>query len=428
MNKPTRFKQTEIGMIPEDWEEVVFSEAIEVNPKRELKKGTKTKFVSMIDLEPFKRKISNFSIKEFNSGTKFKNKDILFARITPCLENGKIAFVDFLEDDEVGFGSTEFIVLSAKEGKTDSDFVFYVSRTPEVRQLAIKSMSGTSGRQRVENEVFDKIIIKLPRVPEQHAIAKILSDLDSKIELNQQMNKNLEAIGQALFKHWFIDFEFPNEEGKPYKSSGGEMVDSKLGKIPKGWKVVNIQEILKFEKGVEPGSECYIQELSEGYITFIRVGDISTHGREQTFIPIELSENKICNEEDILLSLDATIGIVKIGMRGAFSSGIRKVYSKETGVIPKGYIYSLLKSKYIQDIIYTYANGTTILHAGQALNHMSLAIPDKEIFVKFSQFSEPIFKKMVNNLIEINNLSQIRDILLPKLMSGKIRVPLEGKE
>src|SRR3989338_4941830 len=109
-------------------------------------------------------------------------------------------------------------------------------------------------------------------------------------------------------------------------------------------------------------------------------------------------------------------------MNGAFSSGIRKVYSREKGDVPKAYIYSLLTSKYIQDTIYTYAIGTTILHAGASLDHMDLPIPNVEILKKFSNVTEPIFNSMVNNIIENNNLSQIRDSLLPKLMSGKIRV------
>lgn len=176
-----KINKIKIGKIPEGWKRVTFNEVININPIRELKKGTKAKYVSMADLEPFQRKVSNFIIKEFKSGSKFKNKDTLFARITPCLENGKTSFVDFLEDNEVGFGSTEFIVLSAKSEITDSKFVYYLSITPEIRKIAIKSMTGTSGRQRVENEIFKKIKINLPSIQVQKSIVKILSDLDSKI-------------------------------------------------------------------------------------------------------------------------------------------------------------------------------------------------------------------------------------------------------
>ncbi|MEO0074842.1 MAG: restriction endonuclease subunit S, partial [candidate division WOR-3 bacterium] len=282
----TKFKQTEIGMIPEDWEEVVFSKVIDVNPYRELKKGSRAKYVSMDALEPFSRKIYNITIKEYKGGTKFKKNDTLFARITPCLENGKIAFVDFLTEGEVGFGSTEFIVLSAKENLTDPYFVYYLSRTPEIRKIAIKSMTGTSGRQRVENDIFDSIIVRIPNISEQTAIAKILSDLDAKIELNQQMNKTLEEIGRAIFKHWFVDFEFPNEEGKPYKTSGGMMVyNEELGKeIPKGWRVEKLSNKFYFINGIEPGSKYYNKEKKGK--RFIRVGNLTGKRDEEIYVDI----------------------------------------------------------------------------------------------------------------------------------------------
>src|SRR3989344_4634736 len=233
MSQKSKFKETEIGMIPEDWEELKLSEAIEINPKRDLKKGVSAKKVSMDCLNPFNKKIQSFEVSKFSGGSKFINGDTIMARITPCLENGKTAFVDILSDEEVGFGSTEFIVLSGKKGKTTNAFVYYLSISPQLRKEAIKSMTGTSGRQRVQNDLFEGIEVVIPPLPEQSTIAKILSDLDSKIELNHKMNKTLEAIGQVIFKRWFVDFEFPNEKGKPYKSSGGEMVDSELGEMPK---------------------------------------------------------------------------------------------------------------------------------------------------------------------------------------------------
>jgi type I restriction enzyme S subunit len=113
-------------------------------------------------------------------------------------------------------------------------------------------------------------------------------------------------------------------------------------------------------------------------------------------------------------------------MNGVHSGGVRKVYAKDK-IIPKGYIYFLLKSEYIQEMITTYAIGTTILHAGNSLNHMLLTIPDKDTFSKFSVLIEPIFNLLISNLQQNKTLSQIRDALLPKLMSGEIRVPVEKK-
>jgi type I restriction enzyme S subunit len=136
------------------WEETTFSDAIEINPKRELKKGIECKFVSMDNLQEHNKTIHNFDVRKFSGGSKFMNKDTLMARITPCLENGKTAFVNILDEGEVAGGSTEFNVLSAREGKTIPEFVYYLSITPEIRGAVIKSMTGTSGRQRVDSGVF----------------------------------------------------------------------------------------------------------------------------------------------------------------------------------------------------------------------------------------------------------------------------------
>lgn len=185
-----------------EWKEVIFSEVIEINPNRELRKGQEYPFIDMQSVEPYTRKVSNIKFRKYNgSGSKFKNGDTLFARITPCLENGKTAYVKELKSGEKGFGSTEFLVFSGKEGVTDSLFVYYLSRSQEIREYAVKNMIGTSGRQRVDKSCFNELKINLPSLPEQQKIAAILSAFDDKIELNNEMNKTLEEIAQAIFKH-----------------------------------------------------------------------------------------------------------------------------------------------------------------------------------------------------------------------------------
>src|SRR3989338_1320069 len=402
------FKQTEIG----EWEEAVFSEAIDVNPKRELKKGQSAKCVSMIDIEPFKRKISNFSIKEFKGGSKFRNKDTLFARITPCLENGKTAFVDILDNGEIGFGSTEFIVLSAKEEKTDSYFVYYLSRSPEIRKVAIKSMTGTSGRQRVENEVFDTIIINLPPVSEQSSIAKILSDLDSKIELNQQMNKTLESICHAIFKHWFVDFEFPNEKGKPYKSSGGKMVDSELGKIPEGWGVSTLREFITIERGLSyKGSG-----LTEHGLPMINLANFApNHGfidsatkpysgeyKARNLVKagdIVIANTDITQKRDVLGSpaIVPNLASEKI----LFTHHVYAVRNKSW--IPNYFIYYLLQLKQYEDRTRGFETGTTVLFLpDDAILDFHFVLSNRELVEKFVSIM-----KIVQDRLNLNTSEHI---------------------
>jgi len=432
----TKFKETEIGMIPEDWEEIIFSEAVEINPKRELKKGSVAKSVGMEDIQPFARRISNYTLNEFKGGSKFKNGDTLFARITPSLENGKTAFVDILTDGETGFGSTEFIILAAKNGKTDPYYVHYLSRSPVVRNIAIKSMTGTSGRQRVENDVFDNITIYLPKIEEQQSIAKILSNLDSKIELNQQMNKTLEAIGKAIFKNWFIDFEFPNEEGKPYKSSCGEMVDSELGKIPKGWRSAKFSECVNVIKGCSYRSND-LKESQTALVTLksINRGGGFNQGGYKEYVGEYSLDHTLKNGEIVVAQTDLTQKAEVIG-RPAVVNSLGKystlVASLDLQIIrPKNnfskyFIYCLLKTEDFHNHALSYTNGTTVLHLNKnAVPNYVFVEPQKIILDKFDDVIRHIHEKIYYCETEIQTLTNTKDLLLPKLMSGKIRVPIE---
>ncbi len=168
-------------------------EYIDINPKETLSKGTIAKKVSMDKLQHFCRDVPEYEWAEFSGGAKFRNEDTIMARITPCLENGKTALVNILEPGEIGFGSTEFIVFRAKKGYTTPDFVYYLVKSPIVRDSAIKSMVGSSGRQRVQTDVVQNLEISFPDLCEQEKIADILKTFDDKIELNNKINNNLAA-------------------------------------------------------------------------------------------------------------------------------------------------------------------------------------------------------------------------------------------
>ena len=157
------------------------------------KKGEIAKKISMDVLRPFCRDVPYYTEECFSGGTKFRNGDTIMARITPCLENGKTAQVSILNDGEVGFGSTEYIVFRAKEGIADKDYLYYLVCSPEVREPAIKSMVGSSGRQRVQTSVLENLIVEVPPFGEQKRIGGLLKALDDKIELNNQINNNLAA-------------------------------------------------------------------------------------------------------------------------------------------------------------------------------------------------------------------------------------------
>lgn len=174
------------------WVSKKLKDIVDFNPKEYISKGAVAKKIAMDKLQPFSRDVPEYELEPFSGGTKFRNGDTIMARITPCLENGKTAKVNILDSGEVGFGSTEYIVFRAKDG-VDEDFVYYLVCSPLVREPAIKSMVGSSGRQRVQTDVVQNVDILVPPYDEQKQISGVLKALDDKIAANAKINKNLYA-------------------------------------------------------------------------------------------------------------------------------------------------------------------------------------------------------------------------------------------
>src|SRR5699024_8574751 len=178
-------------------------EIIELNPRESIKKGNITRKIAMDDLGEFKRDIESYSYSEYKGGTKFRNYDTLMARITPCLENGKTSFVNILEENEVAFGSTEYFVFRAKQDIINPYYLYYLVTTDKFREVAIKSMSGTSGRQRVQKDQILDFSVDLPSLEDQEKIMKPLKLIDDKISLNTKLNTNLFELANIIFQQSF---------------------------------------------------------------------------------------------------------------------------------------------------------------------------------------------------------------------------------
>ena len=175
-----------------EWRIKRLSEIAFFNPPEKLPKGTVAKKIGMDKLRPFCRDVPSFEMEAYFGGTQFRNGDTVMARITPCLENGKTAKISILNDSEVGFGSTEYIVFRAKP-ETDEIFLYYLICSKLVRDPAVKSMVGSSGRQRVQTSVLENLEIAIPSVSVQHTIGSFLCSIDDKIKTNNQINENLAA-------------------------------------------------------------------------------------------------------------------------------------------------------------------------------------------------------------------------------------------
>ncbi|KHF29984.1 EcoKI restriction-modification system protein HsdS [Paenibacillus sp. P1XP2] len=389
---------------------------MDINPFYSIRKGTLAKKISMADLEPFTRKITNYEVAEFNGGSKFKNGDTLVARITPCLENGKTAYVNILEKDEIGFGSTEFIVLRGKEGISDNKYVYYLSISPEFRNVAIKSMTGTSGRQRAQVDAISKWQFRLPPIKEQKEISALLSSLDDKIELNNAINKNLEEMAQALFKRWFVDFEFPNENGEPYKSNGGEFEESELGLIPKGWTVGVFENISScYDSKRVPLSKKERESRAKIY-PYYGAASLMDYVDDYLFegVYVLMGEDGTVVDEEGFPVLQYVWGKFWVNNHAHVLKG-NSAFSEE-------YIYLLLKRTNVKHIV----TGAVQPKINQKnMNSIKVVIPPKDILYKFNKTISGLFGLIRENTDQNRILINIRDTLLPKLMSGEIRVPVE---
>lgn len=329
-----------------------------------------------------------------------------------CIIIGRVgAYCGSLQYSKGPSWVTDNAIFCLTNKDTDLKFLFYVLKT-----IPIRDMAGGSAQPLINQEILNNITITCPPLPEQQKIASILSAFDDKIELNNEMNKTLEEIAQAIFKHWFIDFEFPNENGEPYKSSGGEFVDSELGPIPKGWKVGTLKEICHINMGQSPPSSTYNTE-GVGIAFYQGVKDF---GFRYPSCTIYCSEpKKIAEMGDILLSVRAPVGEVNIAIeKCCIGRGLCSLRMKEGS---NNYLYYLLLNqkknwtKFESGSVFTAINKASI-------ENLPIICPPNYIYREFNELVQPVDEKILNNTKMNIFLSQLRDTLLPKLISGEIRV------
>lgn len=410
------------------YKKVKLKDIIFFNPKETIKKNQLAKKIPMDALIPFTRKVGYYEVKEFNSGTKFRNNDTLMARITPCLENGKTAYVNILNEDEIAFGSTEYFVLRADENYILPKYLYYISISDKLRNVAIKSMTGTSGRQRAQKESILDFEIELPSISIQKKVLSILDSIDSKIELNNQIISNLEELASTLFKRWFVDFEFPDENGNPYKSSGGKMVDSELGEIPEGWEITELKSIVDV---VDNRGKTPPLEKDKTDFPIIDVKTLSGNGRvvnynkaqkyvsEETYNSWFRSGHPKIN--DILISTVGSIGEIKMFLtdKGTIAQNVVGLRAKKH---LEYHLYQFLLYNKSNLITYNIGSVQPSIKVTHLLKHKVL-LPNKKDLNKFNSVMIGLTDKIINLSKEINSLTEIRDSLLPKLLSGEVELP-----
>lgn len=309
------------------------------------------------------------------------------------------------------------------------EYAGYYFRSPKFR-AEINSMATMTTRASLNNDMMARLKIVLPKIETQKSIASILSSLDSKIELNNEINKTLEEMAQALFKRWFIDFEFPNEDGEPYKTSGGEMVESELGMIPKGWKSGVLGELIKVQNGYAFKSK----DLNdEGNIRVIKIKNISNNSvnvNTSQFITNEIYRNidekfKIYSGDLLIAMTGAEVGkigiVPKLDEILMLNQRVGKIQEVKKG--GKAYAFNMMIENTFKEKVLSIASGSAQPNiSASGIENIKLVIADDIVMLKFSGLVDNFIKRKCENDYETNMLSNLRDLLLPKLMSGEIKV------
>jgi len=413
------------GSIPEGWQLVKLSDLGEVNRGRSRHRpryaehlyGGPYPFIQTGDI-----KSSNGRIKEYKQT--YSEAGLAQSRLwsagTMCItiaaniaETGILAFPACFPDSVIGF--------IADKSKCDVYFVEYMFRYLKNK---IQREATGSVQDNINLETLERIQFPLPPISEQFAISKVLGNFDAKIGINQQMNRTLEAVGQAVFERWFVDFEFPNEEGKPYKSSGGEMVYNQVSdkEIPKGWIIKPIDEIADFLNGL--ALQKFPAREGEESMPVIKIRELRQGITESSDkANLDLPEGYVVDNGDILFSWSGSLEVVIWGFgKGALNQHLFKVTSSK---YPKWFFYYWILH-YLPEYRQIAADkATTMGHIQRHhLTASQVIVPDDKTLERMDRLLSPILERISGIKVETKVLSEIRDLLLPKLMSGKIRVPL----
>lgn len=356
---------------------------------------------------------------------KIKKEDILYSEIRP--KNRRFAFVNIPNSDEYVV-STKLMVLRVKGTLIDAKFLYLLLTSEGILdefQAIAESRSGTFPQ--ITFDTISNQLFKIPPLDEQKEIAAILSSLDDKIELNQQINKKLEEMAQAIFKEWFIDFNFPDENGNPYRDSGGAMIDSELGQIPASWSVGKLGDYVNIVGGATPSTKNTIfwengtiywatpKDLSVNKDVFLKdtLRKITTEGLK------EISSGLLA-PKTLLLSSRAPIGYLAL--------------SNISLAINQGYIAILPSSKYDNAFLYVWlknnmdkvlamANGSTFQEISKkSFKMIKILNYPRKLVEQYTNIINPLFEQINILEIEITNLNNLRNTLLPKLISSELGI------
>lgn len=432
-------------MAGDGWTTMPFDRAVQVNPPVRLRRGATYPFVDMQSVDPTSRSVGTTQMREFDGGgSRFMIGDTLMARITPCLENGKIARFISCDDQPIGHGSTEFIVIRGRTEVTDNDFCYYLTKWNGVRQYCISQMTGSSGRQRVPTNALSQFEVTIPPLKEQRAIACILGALDDKIDLNRRMNRTLEAIARALFQDWFVDFgpvraklALSGAEGAAGQAPAGlaeavaalfpdRLVELDGRVVPEGWEVRGLPHVID----VNPR-----RPLPKGTIApYLDMANMPTQGPSpDSWGYREVGSGaKFTNGDTLVARITPCLENGKTAYVDFLPQNVvgwgstEYIVLRPIGKIPPVFAYLLARTDEFRTFAIHQMTGSSGRQRVPANSLDNYPVPspdvDSSIFQLFGRLVSPFFDRIEEGMAQSRSLAALRDTLLPKLISGEVRV------
>ena len=420
-------------LLPKTWDTMPFTDAFQVNPAVSIERGSPLPFVDMAAIDPNVRSVHSTETRKFGGGgSRFRNGDTLMARITPCLENGKIARYRADSETSIGHGSTEFIVLRGRPEVTDTDYAFYVARSNHIRDYAIGQMTGTSGRQRVPTESFAHLDVAVPPLRDQRAIAHVLGTLDDKIELNRWMNATLESMARALFRSWFVDFDpvrakmEGRDTGLPREIADlfpDRLANSELGEIPEAWPLVPLPELIE----VNPSRSLRRGELAP----YLDMATMPTRGHAPDSVVQRRfnSGMRFANGDTLVaritpcLENGKTAYVDFLGDDEIGWGSTEYIVLKPRHPLSSEFAYLLARTARFREFAIQNMSGTSGRQRvpAAALTRFSIPAPPALVGAVFGRAAQLLLGRARAAVDECRVLADCRDALLPRLLSGELR-------
>jgi type I restriction enzyme S subunit len=419
--------------VPSEWEAVPFEEAIELNPRYDKTDNGPFDYLPMDAVDEEKQTIEYWTQRKKGDCTTtwFKNGDTVYAKITPCTENGKIAFIDGLTT-KVGSGSTEFLVFHPREGITDERFVYYFANLPEFRAVTISLMEGSTGRQRVPSDVFKGgLKIPLPPLPEQRRIADILSTVDKQIQQTDEIIEETKRLREGLMQDLY-------SSGIGNNKFGSHQVGPREIEIPSHWDIRSVDELkstttpkkairggppggrIKKSDRSEKGAKLYVQE-NVIHNDFERRGDyLSTEKFE------ELRSAEV-DPGDVLITRSGTIGKSEVfpddAQRGILGSSLIRIKVNKDIIRPQYLSQFLADSHIAQSQIQSMSHGGTRTGLNNKIvKSIQVPVPPIDEQDRISEILEDVEKKIQQEKQHRDELKDLKRGLMQDLLTGKVRV------